>query len=244
MSTITVESLSYDIDGTAFESRLVFDADIKSPRPGLVMAPNWMGVSAGAERIAQAVASQGYVVLLADLYGQAVRPQNADEALAAMMPIKNDRGLLRTRMQAALTELTSQSLASVDSANLGSFGFCFGGCCALDLARDGAPLKAAVSFHGTLDTPNPADANNIKGAVLAMHGDADPLVPSEQLPAFIAEMNAAKVDWQLISYGGAYHSFTDPEANNPGKQMYDKKVSDRAFQTMYNLFNEVFKPAL
>jgi dienelactone hydrolase len=244
MSTITVESLSYDIDGTAFESRLVFDADIKSPRPGLVMAPNWMGVSAGAERIAQAVASQGYVVLLADLYGQAVRPQNADEALAAMMPIKNDRGLLRTRMQAALTELTSQSLASVDSANLGSFGFCFGGCCALDLARDGAPLKAAVSFHGTLDTPNPADANNIKGAVLAMHGDADPLVPSEQLPAFIAEMNAAKVDWQLISYGGAYHSFTDPEANNPGKQMYDKKVSDRAFQTMYNLFSEVFKPAL
>jgi dienelactone hydrolase len=201
-------------------------------------------MSAGAERIAQAVASQGYVVLLADLYGQAVRPQNADEALAAMMPIKNDRGLLRTRMQAALTELTSQSLASVDSANLGSFGFCFGGCCALDLARDGAPLKAAVSFHGTLDTPNPADANNITGAVLAMHGDADPLVPSEQLPAFIAEMNAAKVDWQLISYGGAYHSFTDPEANNPGKQMYDKKVSDRAFQTMYNLFSEVFKPAL
>lgn len=244
MSTITVESLNYDIDGTAFESRLVFDADIKSPRPGLVMAPNWMGVSAGAERIAQAVASQGYVVLLADLYGQAVRPQNADEALAAMMPIKNDRSLLRTRMQAALDELTSQSLATVDGDNLGSFGFCFGGCCALDLARHGAPLKAAVSFHGTLDTPNPADANNIKGAVLAMHGDADPLVPSEQLPAFIKEMNAAKVDWQLISYGGAYHSFTDPEANTPGKQMYDKKVSDRAFQTMYNLFTEVFKPAL
>lgn len=98
MSTITVEPLAYQIDGQAFESRLVFDADLKSPRPGLVMAPNWMGVSEGAERIAQAVASQGYVVLLADLYGQAVRPQDADGALAAMMPLKNDRGLLRTRM--------------------------------------------------------------------------------------------------------------------------------------------------
>ncbi|WP_263264356.1 dienelactone hydrolase family protein [Pseudomonas sp. RIT-PI-S] len=244
MSAITVESLVYQLDGTAFESRLVFDADIKSPRPGLIMAPNWMGVSEGAERIAQAVASQGYVVLVADLYGQAVRPQDGDAALAAMMPLKNDRGLLRKRMQAALQQLTAQSFTSVDGSNLASFGFCFGGCCALELARDGAALKAAVSFHGTLDTPNPADANNISGAVLVMHGDADPLVPKEQLPAFIEEMNAAKVDWQLISYGGAYHSFTDPEANNPGKQMYDKKVSDRAFQSMYNLFAEVFQPQL
>jgi dienelactone hydrolase len=205
------------------------------------MAPNWMGVSEGAERIAHAVASQGYVVLVADLYGQAVRPQDGDGALAAMMPLKDDRALLRTRMQAALKQLTEQSFATVDSANLASFGFCFGGCCALELARDGAPLKAAVSFHGNLDTPNPADANNITGAVLVMHGDADPLVPKEQLPAFTEEMNAAKVDWQLISYGGAYHSFTDPEANNPGKQMYDKKISDRAFQAMHNLFNEVFR---
>lgn len=244
MGTITAESLVYSVNGTEFESRLVFDADIKSPRPGLVMAPNWMGVSEGAERIAQAVASQGYVVLVVDLYGRSVRPTDADGALAAMMPLKNDRALLRTRMQGALKQLTEQSFATVDSAKLASFGFCFGGCCALELARDGAPLKAAVSFHGTLDTPNPADANNIKGAVLVMHGDADPMVPKEQLPAFVDEMNAAKVDWQLISYGGAYHSFTDPEANNPGKQMYNKKVSDRAFQTMHNLLNEVFQPGL
>lgn len=244
MGTITVESLVYSVGGTEFESRLVFDADIKSPRPGLVMAPNWMGVSEGAERIAQAVASQGYVVLVADLYGKQVRPTDGDTALAAMMPLKDDRALLRSRMRGALEQLTNQTFATVDSANLASFGFCFGGCCALELARDGAPLKAAVSFHGTLDTPDPADANNIKGAVLVMHGDADPLVPKEQLPAFVDEMNAAKVDWQLISYGGAYHSFTDPEANNPGKQMYNKTVSDRAFQAMYNLLGEVFKPAI
>lgn len=242
MSTITHESLVYQVDGTTFESRLVFDSDIKSPRPGLVMAPNWMGISEGAERIATAVASQGFVVLLADLYGQSVRPSNADEALAAMMPLKNDRGLLRTRMNAALEQLTGQGLATVDKANLGAFGFCLGGACALDLARTGAPLKATVSFHGTLDAPNPADAKNISGAVLVLHGDADPLVPNEQLPAFIDEMNGAGVDWQLVSYGGAYHSFTDPEANNPGKQEYNKKVSDRAFQAMYNLFAEVFQP--
>jgi len=179
--------------------------------------------------------------LIADLYGQTVRPSNADEAGAAMMPLKNDRALLRKRMQAAFEQLQSQGDAQVDTARLATFGFCFGGCCALELARSGAPLKAAISFHGTLDTPNPADAQNIKGAVLVMHGASDPLVPKEQLPAFEDEMNAAGVDWQLLSYGGAVHSFTDPQANTPGKMMYNAKVAGRAFRSMHNLLDEVFK---
>ena len=241
MSTMTVQSVVYQIDRQAYESRLVYDTDIVSPRPGLVMAPNWMGVSEGAERIAQSVASKGYVVLVVDLYGQGVRPSNNDEAAAAMTPLKNDRALLRKRMQVALEQLQGQAHAAVDRAQSGAFGFCFGGCCALELARTGVPLKATVSFHGTLDTPNPADASNIQGSVLVLHGDADPLVPAEQLPAFRDEMNTAGVDWQLTSYGGAYHSFTDTEANNPGVQMYDAKVSARAFQAMHNLLEEVFQ---
>jgi dienelactone hydrolase len=239
MSNVTVQSVVYQIDGQNYESRLAFVEGAKAV-PGLVMAPNWMGVSEDAEQIAKDVAAKGYVVLLADLYGQDVRPTNADQALAAMMPMKNDRGLLRKRMQAALDQLTAQAIASVDKARLASFGFCFGGCCALDLARIGAPLKAAVSFHGTIDSPNPADANNIKGKVLVLHGASDPLVPKEQLPAFEAEMNAANVDWQLLSYGGAFHSFTDPHANNPGVQMYNPLVAKRAFTAMYNLLDEVF----
>lgn len=239
MSNVTVQSVVYQVDGQSFESRLVFQPGAKAA-PGLVMAPNWMGVSDGAQELASHVASQGYVVMLADLYGQNVRPGNSDEAAAAMMPLKNDRVLLNKRMQAALDQLTAQTTAQVDKNKLAAFGFCFGGCCALELARTGAPLKAAVSFHGTLDTPNPADAKNIKGKVLVLHGAADPLVPKEQLPAFEAEMNAADVDWQLLSYGGAYHSFTDRHANNPGVQMYNETVSKRAFTSMFNLLDEVF----
>jgi dienelactone hydrolase len=239
MSNVTVRSVVYQIDGQSYESRLVYSEGAKAV-PGLVMAPNWMGVSESAEDTAREVAAKGYVVLLADLYGQSVRPSNSDEALAAMMPLKNDRGVLRKRMLAALDQLTAQTLAPVDSANLATFGFCLGGCCALDLARTGAPLKAAISFHGTLDSPDPADARNIKGKVLVLHGASDPLVPKEQLPAFEDEMNAANVDWQLTSYGGAFHSFTDPHANNPGMQMYDAKVSKRAFTAMHNLLDEVF----
>jgi len=241
MSNVTVRSVVYQIDGQPYESRLVFDSGDASSRPGLLMAPNWMGVSEGAEKIAQAVAEQGYVVLVADLYGQGTRPHNGNEAGAAMMPLKNDRALLRKRMQAAFEALKSQTDAPVDTRKLATFGFCFGGCCSLELARTGAALKAAVSFHGTLDTPNPADAKNIQGSVLVLHGASDPLVPKEQLPAFEAEMNAAGVDWQLLSYGGAVHSFTDPEANVPGTMMYDAKTAKRAFVSMHNLLDEVFK---
>jgi dienelactone hydrolase len=239
MSNVTVQSVVYQIDGQSYESRLAFSEGAKAA-PGLVMAPNWMGISEDAEQIAREVAAKGYVVLLADLYGQDVRPKSNDEAAAAMMPMKNDRALLNKRMTAALDELTTQNFAAVDKASLAAFGFCFGGCCALELARTGAPLKAAVSFHGTLDTTNPADANNIKGKVLVLHGASDPLVPKEQLPAFEAEMNAANVDWQLLSYGGAFHSFTDRHANNPGVQMYNPTVSKRAFTAMHNLLDEVF----
>lgn len=240
MSQITVRSVVYQIDGHPYEGRLAFDAAHQGARPGLLMAPNWMGVSAGAEKIAEAVAAKGYVVLIADLYGQSLRPSDASEAGAAMMPLKDDRALLRKRMQAAFAALQSQGEAAVDTSRLATFGFCFGGCCALELARSGAPVKAAVSFHGTLDTPNPSDANNIKGSVLVLHGAADPLVAKEQLPAFEAEMDAAGVDWQLVSYGGAVHSFTDTHANVPGKMMYDAKTSARAFATMHYLLDEVF----
>jgi len=241
MSKAIVESLVYHHAGKAYESRLVYAPGAEA-KPALLMAPNWMGIGEGAERIAREVAEKGYVVLIADLYGQSVRPTNADEAGAAMMPLKNDRGELRKRMHAALAQLLGQSKALLAPGKVAAFGFCFGGCCALELARSGADLKATVSFHGTLDTPDSADAGNIKGSVLVLHGASDPLVPREQLPAFEQEMNAAKVDWQLVSYGGAVHSFTDPAANVPGKMQFDWRISQRAFKAMHNLLEEVFKP--
>ena len=240
MSKVIVESLVYHLAGKTYEGRLFYAQD-GQPRPALLMAPNWMGISEGAEKIAREVAEKGYVVLIADLYGQSVRPSSADEAGAAMMPLKNDRGELRKRMKEALGQLLGQSRALLAPGKVATFGFCFGGCCVLELARTGADLKAAVSFHGTLDTPNPEDGKHIQGSVLVLHGAADPLVPSEQLPAFEQEMNAAKVDWQLVSYGGAVHSFTDPAANTPGKMQYDWKTSERAFKAMHNLLDEVFK---
>jgi dienelactone hydrolase len=181
------------------------------------------------------------VVFMADMYGKAVRPKNADEAKAAATQVRGDRPLMRKRAQAAVEVLKAQTAQVVlDVSKLGAIGFCFGGGAVLELARSGAELKGFVSFHGNLDTPNPSDAQNIKAPVLVLHGADDPAVPQEQVDGFIAEMKAAKADWQLVSYGGAVHSFTSPVANVPGRNEYHPVVAARAFKAMDDLFAETF----
>ena len=240
-AAVVAKPVPYEIDGEAFEGVLVYDDSVSSPRPGLLAVPNWMGVNEDTVKKAVRAAGDKYVVFLADMYGKSIRPSNADEARAAATTVRSDRALMSKRAQAAVEVLKAQSSeVALDVSKLGAIGFCFGGGTVLELARSGAPLKGFVSFHGNLDTPNPADAQNIKAPVLVLHGADDPAVPQAQVDGFIAEMKAAKTDWQLVSYGGAVHSFTNPKANVPGSNQYHPVVAARAFKAMNDLFDEVF----
>ena len=238
---VVVKPVPYEIDGEAFEGMLVYDDAVTTPRPGLVMVPNWLGVTDQAAEKAARAAGDKYVVFLADMYGKSIRPSNPDEAKAAATTVRSDRALMRKRAEAAVGVLKAQNdQVALDTSKLGAIGFCFGGGTVLELARAGSELKAFVSFHGNLDTPNPVDAKNIKAPVLVLHGADDPSVPPAQVEAFIAEMTAAKTDWQLVSYGGAVHSFTDPYAKVPGRNEYHPLVATRAFKAMNDLLDEVF----
>ncbi|MBT0718519.1 dienelactone hydrolase family protein [Rosenbergiella epipactidis] len=238
MSQITTQTVRYQAGETALAGTLVFPSETTHPLPGLVMAPNWFGVTDNAAKLAKKVAEQGYVVLLADLYGESSRPTNADEAGAAMMAVKNTPEEVG-RMNAAIDALKRQTAVSVDAQKISAFGFCFGGHCALELARSGADIRAAISFHGGLDTCGAYDATQIKAAILVLDGAKDPLVPREQLPAFVNEMTTVNVDWQLVSYHDAVHSFTDETANNPGVAEFNPQVTERAFTSMFELLNRV-----
>ncbi|MBA0038508.1 dienelactone hydrolase family protein [Pantoea sp. BIGb0393] len=239
MSNISASSLSYQVGNDIFEGYLVYDADQHAPLPGILIAPNWMGATEDAVTQAKTIAANGYVVLVADLYGHGQRPTSGDEAGAMMMKVK-DQPAEVARMQAALNALRTQTSAAIDAANVAAIGFCFGGHCALELARSGADIKAAVSFHGTLDTQGRYAGNTITAALLVLDGAADPLVPREQLAEFANEMNSKGIDWQLVSFAGAVHSFTDPKANNAGVAQYYPEVTQRAFKRMYQLLDEVF----
>lgn len=233
--------LTWRHEGTTMAGFLVYPDDAPGPLPGLVMVPNWMGVSDNATAKAATIAALGYVVLVADVYGAEVRPTTSEEARAAAASLRSNRPLLRARTAEAVAVLRAQDDRSpLDPTRIAAIGFCFGGGSVLELARAGTEVAAVVSFHGNLDTPLPAAADTVTAKVLVLHGAADPLVPPEQVAGFIDEMTAAGVDWQLVSYGGAVHSFTNPDAASPGRSQYHPVVARRAFAAMQNLLEECF----
>lgn len=237
---MVTQKVPYSIDGAPYEGMLIYDSSITTPRPALLMVPNWMGPTEDAARKAARVASDRYVVFVADMYGIDIRPINAEEASAAAGKVRGDRALQRHRTIAALEVLKNQQQVAVIDAPPGAIGFCFGGGSVLELARAGVDVSGVVAFHGNLDTPNPDDAKNILTPVLVLHGADDPYVPPEQVHAFEDEMRNAAVDWQLVSYGGAVHSFTDPTADRPGEAEYHPTVARRAFALMNLFFDEQF----
>jgi len=241
-AAMVAKNVDYDVGGKKMQSVLVYDDSVKTPRPGLVMTPDWKGMNADQVALARQIAGRDYVILVADVYGADVRPKNADEAGAAAKGMYEHRADLRARINAALTQLKAQTgKAPLDGRHWGAFGFCFGGATTLDLARTGADIQGAVSFHGNLSTDDPALAKNIKAKVLAMNGGDDKFVPEEQIVAFEKEMRDAGVDWQFVNFGGSVHCFAIPTAKGevPGCQ-YNEKVAKRALQMMHDFLNEAF----
>jgi dienelactone hydrolase len=241
-AAMVTKNIDYDVGGKSMQSVLVYDDAAKTARPGLVMTPDWMGMNDSQVALAKQIAGKDYVILVADVYGSAVRPKNADEAGAAAKSMYEHRADLRARINAALTQLKGQvGKAPLDGKHWGALGFCFGGATTLDLARTGADVQGVVSFHGNLATDDPALAKNIKAKVLAMNGGDDKFVPEEQIVAFQKEMRDANVDWQFLSFGGAVHCFAIPTAKGevPGCK-YDERAAKRGFALMHSFFNEAF----
>lgn len=226
----------HQLDGIDYESVLLFDKRHAGARRGVLAVPNFFGVRQQALEIAATTIGSDFTVLVADVYGKSVRPNSPEQAIAAITPLKQNRAELRKRMNAALEAFRSQTAAPV--AAVGACGFCFGGTAALELARSGADLRAFACLHGALDTPSPDDAKNIRGAVLVLHGVQDPSVPREQVNGFMDAMSAAQLDWQLMSYGQAGHSYTDPDADRPGF-FYHAPTARRASQALRNFFGEM-----
>ena len=235
------KTVQYRHGDTVLEGYLAYDDAVKGKRPGVLVIHEWSGLGPYERRRADQLAALGYVAFAADIYGKGVRP--ADPGLAAKEAAKyrgSDRGPLRARSAAGLARLAG--LPQVDPERLAVIGYCFGGTAALELARSGAKMVGTVSFHGGLDTPVPADALNIRGKVLVLHGADDPHVKPEQVTRFQQEMRMAKVDWQMIYYGGAVHSFSNPESGNvPAKgAAYNEKADRRSWEAMKQFFEEIF----
>ena len=238
---IHTQIVEYKQGDTTLEGFVAYDDAIQGKRPGVLIVHQWLGLTDYEKHRAEMLAQLGYVAFCADIYGKGVRPQTAQEAGALAGKYKNDRQLLRARVNAGLDALRRQPL--VDSKRVAAIGYCFGGTTVLELARSGADVAGVVSFHGGLDSPTPADGKNIKGKVLVCHGADDPFSSPQNIAAFEDEMRKGGVDWQLIKYGGAVHSFTQPMAGDDNSKgaAYNEKADKRSWEAMKQFLAEIFK---
>jgi dienelactone hydrolase len=221
---------------------LAYDEKASERRPGVLVFHEGVGLGEFAMARARMLAELGYVALAADMFGERRQARNLQEVARLVGDLRNEPQTIRTRGRAALATLTA--LPQVDANRMAAIGFCFGGSVALELARDGADLKAVVSFHGVLATKTPAVSGSVKASVLVCTGADDPLAPPEQVNAFEDEMRTAEVrDWQVISYGNTLHGFTNPAANGSMMRtaLYSEQADRRAWASMRSLFDEVFR---
>jgi dienelactone hydrolase len=239
-AAIQTETFEYKDDGTRFVGYLAYDDAAKGKRPGVLVIPEWWGLNDYARKRARDIAKLGYVGLAIDMYGDGrstTDPKLAGEWAGSV------RGtpLMRKRAQSGLKVLGKFPL--VDDKRLGAIGFCFGGTGVLELAYSGARLAGVVSFHGNLPVPTEKEARKMKASVLVLHGADDPYVKPEEMNAFQAAMSKGKADWQLVSYGGALHSFSNPDADRIGFKGvgYDKLAEKRSWTAMRQFFAERFE---
>src|ERR1700690_2287719 len=240
-AAIQTKTVEYKQGDTVLEGFVAWDDAIPGARPGILVVHQWMGLTDYEKHRAEMLAQLGYVAFCADIYGKGIRPQTTAEAGAQAGKYKGDRQLLRARVNAGLEALRQQPL--VDPKSIAAIGYCFGGTTVIELARSGADVAGIVSFHGGLDSPTPADGRNIKGKVLVCHGADDPFEKPQDLARFESEMRDSKVDWQLIKYGGAVHSFTQPMAGDDNSKgaAYNEKADKRSWEAMTQFFGEIFK---
>jgi len=240
-AVLETEKVDYKHRGTALEGYLAYDRAIKGKRPGVLVVHCFRGLRDFVKERTELLANLGYIAFALDMYGVGVKPKDDQEAFALAKTYGDNRPLMRSHANAGLEVLRGHELTDVK--RIGAMGYCFGGGVVLELARSGAEIAGVVGFHANLNTPNPDDAKNIKGKVLVLHGADDPVVPTDQVLAFQDEMRKAKVDWQMVFYGGAVHGFTMPESGTDHSKIaaYNEKADKRSWEAMKAFFSEVFK---
>ena len=237
---IQLQTIDYRIGERTFSGCLA-DGSRGRRVAGVLVAHEGPGLTAHTRQRTQMLAELGYVALAIDIYGEKDPPM--ERAKELVRSLRADRCELRRRARTAFDLLVAHP--QVDADRIAAIGFCFGGMTVLELARSGADLKAVVGFHADLTTAAAEDARAIRGKILVCLGADDPIVNAEQRRAFIEEMTAAGVDWQMHLHGGVGHSFTNPDIDAyqfPGFA-YHALADRRSWQAMRTLFDEVLGPA-
>jgi len=235
---VKTEDVEYHADGARLVGYLAVDDSKPGQRPGVLVAPEGGGLVDLTKSIARRLAEAGYAAFAMDYYGDGKPLSDLNEAMPRIMAFMAEPSGIRARAAAALAVLAAQP--QTDPGRLAAIGYCFGGTTVLELARSGADVKAVVGFHSGLGTARPQDATQIRAKVLTCIGALDPIIPPDQRLAFEKEMTDGGVDWRMNLYGGAGHSFTNPDVGALGRPgfEYHAETDRRSWRAMLDLFGE------
>jgi len=230
--------LDYRHDNTDLQGIMVRDTDVPGDQPGVLLIHEFMGIGEYLMPHANRLAEAGYAVLLCDMFGKGVRPHDASHASQLTAPFKADRLFMRSRTLTGLAALAGQDC--VDSTRLFALGLSFGGCCALELARSGAPLTGTISIYGYLNTPFPAQKGSIPGRILVLHGMGDRVVPMDEAREFCDEMHRAALDCRITMFSNAGHGFCNRTVrpDETTGNAYCAQTEQRAWKEIINFLEE------
>jgi dienelactone hydrolase len=232
-------AVGYAADGLECEGLLAHDDAKSGRRPVVLISHAWAGRGPVEESYAVKIAELGYAGFALDLYGKGVFGKTTEECQALMTPLASNRPRLQARLLHVIDVV--KALPEADASRIAIMGFCFGGLCALDVARTGADIRGAASFHGLFGAPGNTKGRKIKAKVIAFHGYDDPMVKPQDVVALGNELSEAGADWQIHAYGGVLHAFTNPEANDRAfGTVYDKRAADRAWAAFAGFLAECF----
>jgi dienelactone hydrolase len=237
--------VTYRDGETTMKGFVVYDTAKQGKRPGIVIVPEWWGITKHMHNEGRRLARQGYTAFLADMYGEGKTADNPNDAGSLSSSVMKDPRVMEARFNAARAELAKQP--TVDPSRIGAVGYCFGGAVVLNMARAGADLAGVVGFHASLGLNTPAPApGTVKAKILVLNGADDPFVKKEEYTTLKGDMDAAKADYRVIEYPGAVHAFTNPDATALGKKFnlplrYDAKVNREAEGEASKFFTGIFK---
>ena len=240
---VTGREVEYRSGTTVLKGYLAEDTAVKGKRPAVLVVHEWWGHNEYARKRAMMLAELGYVALAVDMYGDGKTAGHPDDAGKFAGEVMKNKAVGEARFNAALDFVKQQPL--VDTTRIAAIGYCFGGGVVLHMARKGSDLKGVASFHGSLATDAPAQAGAVKTRILVFTGEADKMIPPEQVAAFKDEMTKAGASFRVVVYPGVMHSFTNPDADKLGAQFklplaYDKKADEDSWAQAKKFFTEIF----
>ena len=237
--------VTYKDGDTTLKGFVVYDSAKKGKRPGIIVVHEWWGITKHMHNEARRLAREGYTAFIADMYGDAKTADNPKDAGALSGGVMKAPQTMESRFNAARAELAKQP--SVDASRIGAVGYCFGGAVVLNMARAGADLAGVAGFHASLGLNTPAPApGSVKAKILVLNGADDPFIKKEQYVQFEGDLKAANADYKVITYPGAVHAFTNPEATAMGKKFnlplrYNAKANKQAEAEASKFFAGLFK---